>query len=140
MVGIEYIADPYDDDLVVANPSHWVFAGTGVSKGDRLPGLLGYEVDGLSPATALRNITVVPLFETIVVDRYNSNKTWTCMGTMYTAEKSGAHVFAAGTMQWSWALDDFNVEQKLRPSRLSRVVEQVMWNLFQAFGIVDYDI
>ncbi len=33
--------------LRVADPSHWVFAGTGVSAGELFPGLVGYEFDGV---------------------------------------------------------------------------------------------
>ena len=45
LVGVMYIESQVDGDIVVTNPGHWVFAGTGLRAGDRLPGLLGYEVD-----------------------------------------------------------------------------------------------
>src|SRR5262249_29617153 len=46
-------ADNANNDMVVANASHWVFANTGLANGDTLPGLVGYECDrmqGSSPA------------------------------------------------------------------------------------------
>ena len=31
-----------DGDLVIDNPSHWIIKNTGLERGARLPGLLGY--------------------------------------------------------------------------------------------------
>jgi hypothetical protein len=36
-------------DWVVLKPDHWIFAGTGVKKGDRIPGLIGWEYHGDPP-------------------------------------------------------------------------------------------
>ena len=33
-------------DWIVAKPEHWIFAGTGMKKGDRIPGLIGWEYHG----------------------------------------------------------------------------------------------
>jgi hypothetical protein len=38
-------------------------------------------------------------------------------------------------MQWSWGLDDYGVQQGLRASRLSSVIEVMTWNLLEAAGI-----
>src|SRR5262249_41663920 len=52
--------------LMVGNPNHWLFQGTGLNAGDLLPGLLGYEYDRVFPelptaseATALMQSPVV---------------------------------------------------------------------------------
>ena len=129
MVGVEYIGDPFDTDLVVADASHWIFNGTGLSSGDKLPGMLGYEVDVI-PRKQKRKVTT--LFATPVITRMNTSLV--CHGTMYQAP-SGAFVFASGTMQWSWGLDDYNVDQGLRSSRLHRAVEVMTWNMLKAAGI-----
>ena len=105
--------------MVVANAAHWVFNGTGLTDSDALPGLLGYEVDGI-PRRQKLNPTI--LFKTPVVDRMNN--TLICLGTIYDSP-SGAFVFASGTMQWSWGLDDYNVAQGLRSSRLNPAVEVI---------------
>ena len=34
------------DWIVHASPTHWLFAGTGMKKGDRIPGLVGWEFHG----------------------------------------------------------------------------------------------
>lgn len=36
-------------DWVCTNPDHWIFAGTGMKKGDSIPGLVGYEFHGDAP-------------------------------------------------------------------------------------------
>ena len=36
-------------DWVVAKPEHWIFDGTGMKKGDRIPGLIGWEYHGDPP-------------------------------------------------------------------------------------------
>jgi hypothetical protein len=36
-------------DWVVVKPEHWIFAGTGMKKGDRIPGLIGWEYHGDPP-------------------------------------------------------------------------------------------
>ena len=44
MVGLEYVfplGDPFDSDMIVYDASHWMFNGTGLVKGDKIPGLLG---------------------------------------------------------------------------------------------------
>ncbi|HLO51308.1 MAG TPA: N,N-dimethylformamidase beta subunit family domain-containing protein, partial [Kamptonema sp.] len=47
--------------------------------------------------------------------------------TVYTAA-SGATVFATGSMQWTWGLDDYNAPQ-LRPSRLNSGAQQITRNV-----------
>jgi len=36
-------------DWIIVNPKHWVFEGTGVKKGDYIPGLIGWEFHGEAP-------------------------------------------------------------------------------------------
>jgi Abnormal spindle-like microcephaly-assoc'd, ASPM-SPD-2-Hydin len=86
--------------FVVQNASSWVYAGTGFQNGSSVPGIVGYEYDkvfnnGASPAglTILGNSPVVG----DAAGNSFSN------ATLYTAS-SGARVFAAGTIQWSWGL------------------------------------
>ena len=45
---------------------------------------------------------------------------------------SGALIFATGSMQWAWGLDDFNAPA-LRPSRLNAAAERVTRNLLARF-------
>jgi len=45
-------------DWVVLEPDHWVFAGTGMKKGDRIPGLIGWEYQG-HPAHEIPGLKVL---------------------------------------------------------------------------------
>jgi hypothetical protein len=126
LIGVMYTATPVDGDIVIANASHWAFAATGLSNGDRLPGLLGYEVDrmqGFGPAG------VVLLAESpfVTTDDFESGLSHM---TIYRAA-SGAWVFATGSIQWSWGLDDFN--SSARGSRLNPSAQQITRNILGRF-------
>src|SRR5437868_4869362 len=89
---------------VVQNASNWVYAGTGFVNGSSVPGIVGYEYDkvwnnGYTPSglTVLSNSPVVGCCEGSGSSDSNSS--------LYTAA-SGARVFGAGTIQWSWGLDN----------------------------------
>ncbi|HJU06842.1 MAG TPA: N,N-dimethylformamidase beta subunit family domain-containing protein, partial [Nitrospiraceae bacterium] len=120
-IGVMYESDPVDADIVIADAEHWALSGTGLQAGDHLPGLLGYEVDrvfGEGPAGVL----VIAHSPYII----GGGTRYADMAS-YTAA-SGATVFATGTIQWSWGLDDFNVPA-LRSSRLSEAAGQITRNV-----------
>ncbi len=86
---------------VVQNANSWIYDNTGFVDGSSIPGIVGYEYDkvwnnGFSPPglTILSNSPVHGCCGGFSSDA-NS--------TIYTAP-SGARVFAAGTIQWSWGL------------------------------------
>ncbi len=102
IIGVMY-EQQVDKDYayVVQDASNWIYANTGFVNGSSIPGIVGYEYDkvynnGSSPS----GLTVLS----------NSPVHGCCGGfssfansTLYTAP-SGARVFAAGTIQWSWGL------------------------------------
>jgi len=208
LIGVQYFIDPVAGDIKIENPSHWVFKGTGLKKGDRLKGLLGYEVDGVvseSPANIeilaatecqrvqLQNYTFIlnymflrilsPInnfFSSIMPASKKYSRgvlTFTILlgllllfclhyffGTLMTVlpilgvllffllwfvkikisgkvtsnmtvyqGKSGAKVFATGSMQWAWGLDDFN-SPELRSSVLNQDVIKITRNVLKKFG------
>ncbi|MGH7232225.1 MAG: N,N-dimethylformamidase beta subunit family domain-containing protein [Nitrospiraceae bacterium] len=121
LVGVMYDGNPVDADLVITDATHWVVVGTGVQTGEHLPGLVGYEADRLfrhAPAGT----------EVIGHSPYEWEGTTHYADTTVYTWPSGATVFAAGTIQWSWALDDFNVPA-LRPSRLHPAAQQMTRNV-----------
>jgi hypothetical protein len=84
-------------DWIVAKPDHWVFAGTGMKKGDRIPGLVGWEHHG-APAD-------IPGLEVLA-----EGTTWTggeapsrYASTIYPGPK-GNTVFNAATIFWAQGL------------------------------------
>jgi len=93
---------------VVTNSGNWVYAGTGFRDGDSVPGLVGYEADRLfgqypSPNAVSGTYTLLsnsPFPTTSNTSDYSNS-------SVYQAS-SGAWVFSAGTIGWSYALDNFN--------------------------------
>ena len=45
-------------DWICAKPDHWIFEGTGMKKGEAIPGLIGWEYHG-QPATEIPGLEVV---------------------------------------------------------------------------------
>jgi hypothetical protein len=129
LIGVLYLMDPVDGDIIVSDASHWVFADTGLVNGSKLIGLLGYEVDGLSGNTpqGLRVLAASPA-------KNLNDPTRIVVANMaaYVAP-SGAEVFATGSIQWSWGLDDFNAP-RLRTSRLNPAAAQITRNVLKRFG------
>ena len=124
LVGVMYAADPVDADIVIADASHWVFAGTGLRNGDALPGLLGYEVDAIYGGGPPR---LERLAHSPFVDRGANDRTRYADMTIYTAP-SGALVFAAGSMQWNWGLDGYNAP-RWHTMRASPAAQQITRNV-----------
>ncbi len=106
LIGIMYDtwADPsLNSDMVVINSDHWLYAGSGAQNGDRIPRITGYEIDRLmTEFPAPINTQHTLLAHSPYVD--NAGRTTYANSSIYRAP-SGAWVFGAGTMSWSWALD-----------------------------------
>jgi len=96
LVGDYYQCNPVKADMVVSDPSAWVFAGTGLSTGDKLLGVVGpefdrYDASAPAPPGPVQVLTHSPV-------RCKSDSTYSDM-TYYSAP-SGAGVFATGTNWW----------------------------------------
>lgn len=107
LLGVSFDLAGPEGDLVVSDPNHWAFANTGLAAGQQLPGLLGYEVDSTNQFSPT-NIQVACSSPYAWLVSADKSVTFHSHAASYTAP-SGATVFAAGSMQWSWGLDDFNV-------------------------------
>ena len=129
LLGIQYGATLPNTDYVVINSSHWVYAGTGFQDGDVVPGIVGYEADSYMPNYPPPNsanhtlLSRSPYINPEGVTIYLNS-------SIYQAP-SGAWVFAAGTMSWSWALDD--VPGPLRHFRVDSRIQQATANILNAF-------
>ena len=111
---------PVDTDIIVADASHSVFTGTQLQNNSPLRGLLGYETDrrfGNAPAN------------TVTLAHSPTHPTGSDFSdmTIYTVQ-SGAIVFATGSPQWNWGLDDYNAPT-LRSSRLNTQAQQITRNV-----------
>jgi hypothetical protein len=127
MIGAMYVYDGVNADLVVEKADHWVFSGSGALNGDRVPGIMGYEVDQMAPSSPP---STVRLAHSPFVTREGT--TSYADTTVYIAS-SGAIVFAAGSIQWSWGLDDYNTPGS-RSSRQSAVIERMTRNVLERFA------
>jgi hypothetical protein len=81
-------------DWIVTKPDHWMFAGTGMKKGDRIPGLVGWEYHNL-PATEIPGLEIVAKGNVWVGGETLSDYA----ATIYPGPK-GNFVFNAATIFW----------------------------------------
>jgi len=125
LIGVMYDGNPVDEDIIISVSDHWSMQGTSLQVGDRLPRLLGYEADrsfGGAPANMGILAESPYMFE---------GQPHLAHMTSYSLP-TGATVFATGTIQWSWGLDDFNVPD-LRKSCLNSHAQQITRNVLAHF-------
>lgn len=84
-------------DWIVTRPKHWIFEGTKVQAGDRIPGLVGWEFHGV-PAK-IPGLEVVAEGDTINSGERSAH--WTA--TVYPGPKKN-FVFNASTIFWAQGL------------------------------------
>lgn len=126
LIGVMYDGNPVDQDIVIRDETHWVLSGTGLRAGERLPGLLGYEVD--------RQFGYAPSGTAIVAHSpYQVGQDTFYADMIVYRHPGGASVFAAGSIQWSWGLDDFNAP-RLRTPRLHPAVQHMTRNVLARFA------
>ena len=130
LIGIEYVYDPVNGDIVISDPTHWAAAGTNATAGQHLVGLLGYEVDGaLQPTLRPYGVSVIAHSP---IPNYSGAYPFSDMAT-YVAP-SGATVFATGSIWWSWGLDDFGVPTIHSISRIDPTAQQITRNVLNRFA------
>ncbi|MGH9069196.1 MAG: N,N-dimethylformamidase beta subunit family domain-containing protein [Acidimicrobiales bacterium] len=99
--GNMYQSNGVDADLVVADASSWVYAGTGLHDGDRLSKVVGPEYDGYDPAVpSPTNLSVLAHSPVIAFGQAGyADMTW------FTHGQAGG-VFTTGTNYWVSKLAD----------------------------------
>jgi hypothetical protein len=110
LLGVEFTDGPNTGsaDYVVTNSDSWVYAGTGVSDGDVIPGIVWYEADRVVSADPLP-VYVGNTYELLSNSPYtgsSTNPNEHQSSSIYQAP-SGAWVFASGTMGWGRGLDNY---------------------------------
>jgi len=100
LIGNYYECNPVKADWVVGDLSMWMFEGSGFTKGEKVPAMVGNEYDrvtaGVSTPTNIQVLAHSPV-DCKGLKSY-ADSTW------YSAP-SGAGVFSAGTFGWSPQLD-----------------------------------
>jgi hypothetical protein len=112
-----------DGSYIVQNSTNWVYNNTGFVNGSAVPNIVGYEYDkvwnnGFSPAG------LIVLSQSPVVD--GSGLHSNANSTIYTAP-SGATVFAAGTIEWSWGLANLQSKTNANPG-IQRTTANILNN------------
>lgn len=116
-------------DWIVTKPEHWIFAGTGMKQGDRVPGLIGWEYHG-EPAK-------IPGLEVVAEGTAWKGGTqaqhWTA--TIYPGPKNN-FVFNAATIWWAQALSSppghmLPWSHSNRPHGPDDRVQRIMQNMLQ---------
>jgi N,N-dimethylformamidase beta subunit-like, C-terminal len=135
LVGVQYThqvlwRQAYDGNApyVVTNSGNWVYAGSGFNDGDSVPGIVGYEADRAFSQYPLPNAvsgTYTLLSHSPFVS--NAGPSDYANSSVYQAP-SGAWVFAAGTMSWSYGLDGFNGYNAVDPR-----IQQTTANILNRF-------
>jgi hypothetical protein len=100
LIGDLYECNPVNADLVVADPSSWVLAATGLARGDRLADVIGPEYDRFTPGPGVPTNVAIVAHSPVRCRGHDSYADMT-----YYARPSGAGVFATGTNWWIARLD-----------------------------------
>ncbi len=99
LTGTLYEATGASAAYTVAEPAHWLYAGTGVTHGSRFLHLVGTEYDRVTGARETpRPIEILAHSEVVCHDVRSFHN------TAYYTVASGAAVFATGTMRWAESL------------------------------------
>ncbi|WP_368073327.1 N,N-dimethylformamidase beta subunit family domain-containing protein [Streptomyces griseus] len=132
VTGVLYEGYPTDAPYVVHNAEHWLFAGTGVKRGDSFPHLVGVEYDRVVPEALPR----API-EIVAHSPLTCNGKESYSDSAYYAVSSGAGVFASGTMRWVEALmagSGDNGTDHGMDARTGAFVTRTTENLLRAFA------
>jgi len=122
--------DPFTQDWIVHDTGSWVFEGTGLQSGDHVTKLVGKEFD----CTALDRpgppgLQILSHSPVKVVAEDRPPDVAYAETTLYTAA-SGAMVFGAGNVTWSWGLDDASFPLgKLHDTPVSPAIQRLTQNL-----------
>jgi hypothetical protein len=95
LVGNYYEANPVDDDMVITDPTNWVWADTGVEEGTVLQGIVGNEYDRVTPEVPTPDNIQVIAHSPVTAKGIPSYADVT-----YYTHPGGAGVFATGTLWW----------------------------------------
>lgn len=117
---------------VVRDAGSWIFKGSHLRNGSSISGLVGHEEDavltGYPHPPNLQIVSSSPVLSSVGKRRISN-------GTVYTA-RSGAIVFNASTIDWSYGLDDIRQGFWSYPpsrTRPSAAAERITTNVLNAF-------
>ncbi|MGW3498544.1 N,N-dimethylformamidase beta subunit family domain-containing protein [Streptomyces sp. NPDC001020] len=95
LTGVLYEGYPTDAPYVVHAADQWVYEGTGVRAGDGFDHLVGVEYDRVTPGAPVPEPLEITAHSPLVCNGRRSHS-----DSAYYTVRSGAGVFATGTMRW----------------------------------------
>jgi hypothetical protein len=128
LTGTLYEGFPAIADLVITAPDAWMFAGTGVARGDRFPSLVGIEYDRVNPGSPVERPLQVLTHSPLTCNGVNSYA-----DSAYYTHSGGAGVFNAGTMRWVESFGPPTYHWGLTRAS-GRVTRRVTANILRAFA------
>ncbi len=131
IVGSSYIGfnNSTSANMVVVDPTSWVFNGTGLKQGSQIPGVLLTDFNAYIPSRP--NPPDVQILTHSPVTIGFSNRATYADTTYYTWGPSGAGIFESGTNLWIASLQACSSSQ---PNCASPVLRKITSNLLVAFG------
>ena len=127
-VGLHWQPGPYA--VVPASLGDPWMRGTGLTAGTSLPGLVSVESDTI-PGTQTANSSCGHALTVFFHRELGGDKDGNADATRYTAP-SGAMVFASGSHQFSWGLDDYKPNPEQGHGFVSHPLQRFMRNAFNA--------
>ena len=123
LVGVQYNGIPKEEvPLVVSEPDHWFWAGTGVRESETIPGIVGGEADGYYPGSPQPTSTSHALLSASHYMALGGSDWPRVQHTSLYETAAGAVVFDAATFNWSFGLN--------RPGYQDPRIEKATANLF----------
>ena len=127
MIGVMYQTGNVQGDIMITGTSNWFYQDTGLQNGDHLFQLEGYEADAMSSGTPTGT-------QVLAQSPYFTGAQMLFANTTEYSTSSGSTVVGAGTIQWSWGLDDFRSSTTSHPILVDAAMQQVMRNILAKFG------
>ena len=122
LIGIQYIdyGPSERSDMIVTETDHWVYDGTDLRDGDKIPKVIGSEIDIFdtrypAPNAISQTLLAASPYQGTIRGNHIQNT------SIYQAP-SGAWVFATGTLSWGWGLG--------RSGHISTDLQQMTRNVF----------
>ncbi|QGF24064.1 N,N-dimethylformamidase beta subunit family domain-containing protein [Raineyella fluvialis] len=125
LTGMLYECFPAYGDMVIQDPTFPLFDGTGVKKGDKIPGVVGIEIDRAYPIPGTPDALTVAAHSPVTC---GSNKHTYSDMTYYSTGKAG--VWATGSMMWVKVLNGPNGKYNITDASVT-FVRRVMENAFR---------
>jgi hypothetical protein len=128
LIGIQFTSQTLNNGYttyVVTNSSNWVYENSGFKDGDTVPGIAGYETDhqwSTFPLPDAVDGSYILLSQSPYAN-FNNMPDW-ANSSIYQAA-GGAWVFGAGTIGWSWGLDNYG-DHSIADTRIQKTTANIL--------------